>query len=94
MPSGELQEESYKNIYIYIYILHSDNNYYNMIINFFLLFIGASTFPGLRKFIADRSKTRVLALLHIAAHGLASAGCTGWGTIASFKYLYSFKFLQ
>ncbi|KAL9979660.1 hypothetical protein ACROYT_G017357 [Oculina patagonica] len=39
---------------------------------------GATTFPGLRKFIADKSQTRVLALLHIAAHGLAAAGCTGW----------------
>lgn len=38
---------------------------------------GASTFPGLRKFIAEKSQTTVLALLHIAAHGLASAGCTG-----------------
>ena len=43
------------------------------------LFSGATTFPGLRKFIADKSQTRVLSLLHIAAHGLASAGCTGWG---------------
>lgn len=37
---------------------------------------GAATFPGLRKFIAEKSKTRVLSFLHIAAHGLASAGCT------------------
>lgn len=37
---------------------------------------GATTFPGLRKFIAEKSKTRVLSLLHISAHGLASAGCT------------------
>lgn len=37
---------------------------------------GASTFPGLRKFIAEKSQTTVLALLHIAAHGLAAAGCT------------------
>ncbi|KAH9513475.1 hypothetical protein Btru_033156 [Bulinus truncatus] len=36
---------------------------------------GASTFPGLRKFIAERSKTRVYSLLHIVQHGLASAGC-------------------
>lgn len=41
--------------------------------------LGATTFPGLRKFIAEKSQTRVLSLLHIAAHGLASAGCTGWG---------------
>ncbi|XP_046370564.2 deacetylase Atu3266-like isoform X1 [Haliotis rufescens] len=37
---------------------------------------GASTFPGLRKFIAERSDTRLLAFLHIASHGLASAGCS------------------
>lgn len=36
---------------------------------------GSSTFLGLRKFIAERSKTRVLCYLHIAAHGLAAAGC-------------------
>ena len=65
-----------------------------MIINFFLLFTGASTFPGLRKFIADRSKTRVLALLHIAAHGLASAGCTGWGTASIHLNFYSKNSLQ
>ncbi|KAK2564556.1 Deacetylase [Acropora cervicornis] len=40
---------------------------------------GATTFPGLRKFIAEKSKTRVLSLLHISAHGLASAGCTSLG---------------
>ncbi|KAJ7378992.1 hypothetical protein OS493_018786 [Desmophyllum pertusum] len=44
----------------------------------FLLLSGATTFPGLRKFIADNSQTRVLSLLHIAAHGLAATGCTGW----------------
>ncbi|XP_041378420.1 deacetylase Oant_2987-like [Gigantopelta aegis] len=38
---------------------------------------GAATFAGLRKFIAEVSKTRVLAFLHIANHGLASAGCAG-----------------
>ncbi|XP_060078119.1 deacetylase Oant_2987-like [Ylistrum balloti] len=37
---------------------------------------GYSTFPGLRKFIAERSETRVLCFLHIAAHGLAAAGCS------------------
>ncbi|CAL1543798.1 unnamed protein product [Lymnaea stagnalis] len=36
---------------------------------------GSSTFPGLRKFISERSKTRVFSFLHIAQHGLASAGC-------------------
>ncbi|KAK6964983.1 deacetylase Atu3266-like isoform X1 [Biomphalaria glabrata] len=36
---------------------------------------GASTFPGLRKFIAEKSKTRVYSFLHIVQHGLASAGC-------------------
>ena len=35
------------------------------------------TFPGLRKFIAERSKTRVLAFLNIACHGMAGAGCSG-----------------
>ena len=38
---------------------------------------GATTFAGLRKFIAEKSKTRVLAFLNICMHGLASAGCTG-----------------
>ncbi|XP_064598947.1 deacetylase Atu3266-like isoform X2 [Liolophura sinensis] len=38
---------------------------------------GASTFLGLKKFIADRSHTRLLAFLHIASHGLAAAGCSG-----------------
>ena len=42
-------------------------------------YTGATTFPGLRKFIAEKSKTRVLSLLHISAHGLASAGCTSLG---------------
>ena len=42
---------------------------------------GAATFPGLRKFIAEKSKTRVLSFLHIAAHGLASAGCTASGML-------------
>ena len=28
----------------------------------------------------ERSKTRVLAFLNMALHGLASAGCTGGGT--------------
>ncbi|XP_033763537.1 LOW QUALITY PROTEIN: deacetylase Oant_2987-like [Pecten maximus] len=37
---------------------------------------GSSTFPGLRNFIAERSETRVLCFLHIAAHGLAAAGCS------------------
>lgn len=36
---------------------------------------GSSTFEGLRKYVADRSKTRVLAFLHIAQHGLAASGC-------------------
>ncbi|WAR14555.1 DEACT-like protein [Mya arenaria] len=35
---------------------------------------GASTFMGLRKYVMERSKTRVKCLLHIAMHGLASAG--------------------
>lgn len=37
---------------------------------------GSSTFEGLRKYVADNSKTRVLAFLHIAQHGLAASGCT------------------
>lgn len=41
---------------------------------------GATTLPGLREFIAKRSKTRVLAFVNIALHGLAAAGCTGSGT--------------
>lgn len=40
---------------------------------------GASTFAGLRKFIAEKSITRVLAFVHIASHGLAAAGCAGFG---------------
>ena len=47
--------------------------------NTYVVLTGASTFPGLRKFIAEVSKTRVLAFLHIARHGLASAGCTSLG---------------
>lgn len=37
---------------------------------------GATTVNGLRRFIADKAKTRVLAFLNIAAHGLAAAGCS------------------
>ena len=40
---------------------------------------GASTFNGLREFIAKKSLTRVLAFIHITMHGLASAGCSGFG---------------
>eukprot|EP00118_Oscarella_pearsei_P001627 m.7951 g.7951 ORF g.7951 m.7951 type:complete len:430 (+) comp20104_c0_seq2:30-1319(+) len=40
---------------------------------------GASTFAGLKKFIAEKCQTRLLAFLHIALHGLASAGCAGFG---------------
>ena len=38
---------------------------------------GCMTFAGLRRFIAERSETRVLAFLHVACHGLAGAGCSG-----------------
>jgi len=38
---------------------------------------GALTFPGLRHFIIERSRCQVLAFLHLAAHGLAAAGCSG-----------------
>ncbi|KAL3862486.1 hypothetical protein ACJMK2_008447 [Sinanodonta woodiana] len=38
---------------------------------------GASTFMGLRKYVVEKSSTRVLCLLHIASHGLAAAGCAG-----------------
>ncbi|KAK7481429.1 hypothetical protein BaRGS_00027385 [Batillaria attramentaria] len=38
---------------------------------------GCSTVPGLRKFIEESSTCRLLAFLHIASHGLASAGCAG-----------------
>ncbi|KAK3104680.1 hypothetical protein FSP39_007611 [Pinctada imbricata] len=37
---------------------------------------GCSTFMGFRKYIAERSRTRILCFLHIAAHGLADAGCS------------------
>ncbi len=40
---------------------------------------GAMTFAGLRRFVAERSSTRVLALLHVAAHGLAGAGVADAG---------------
>ncbi len=40
---------------------------------------GAMTFAGLRHFVAERSDTRVLCLLHIAVHGLAGAGCADAG---------------
>lgn len=36
---------------------------------------GAATFPGLKHFIMKRSNTRIKSFLHIANHGLASAGC-------------------
>ena len=49
-----------------------------------IIFSGASTFPGLRKFIVEQSKTRVRCLLHIALHGLAASGCAGGGN-DSFK---------
>ena len=38
---------------------------------------GCMTFPGLRKFICEKSQTRVLAFLNIACHGLSGAGCSG-----------------
>ena len=38
---------------------------------------GCMTFRGLRKYICEKSATRVLALLNIACHGLAGAGCAG-----------------
>ena len=38
---------------------------------------GSMTFQGLKKFICENSKTRVLAFLNIACHGLAGAGCSG-----------------
>ncbi|CAG5125653.1 unnamed protein product [Candidula unifasciata] len=41
---------------------------------------GSSTFPGLRKFIAERSKAHLYCFLHIAQHGLASAGCVTTGS--------------
>ncbi|XP_052254792.1 deacetylase EF_0837-like isoform X2 [Dreissena polymorpha] len=37
---------------------------------------GATTFMGLRKYVVERSKTRVKCLLHIALHGLAASGCS------------------
>lgn len=38
---------------------------------------GCSTLNGLRKFIRERSQCRLYAFLHIASHGLASAGLAG-----------------
>ncbi len=40
---------------------------------------GAMTLEGLRRYVCDRSRTRVLALLHVAAHGMAAAGCADAG---------------
>ena len=42
---------------------------------------GAMTFPGLERFVMEPSRTRVLAWLHLACHGLAGAACSGeeWG---------------
>ncbi|GAB1602270.1 uncharacterized protein LOC115230581, partial, partial [Argonauta hians] len=39
----------------------------------------AATFAGLRKYVAEQRKTRILSFIHIATHGLASAGCSGEG---------------
>ncbi|XP_061196886.1 deacetylase Atu3266-like [Saccostrea echinata] len=36
---------------------------------------GASTFQGLRRYVAEKCKARVLSFVHIAQHGLAAAGC-------------------
>ena len=41
---------------------------------------GCGTINGLRKFIAEKSQTRVFAFIHLAGHGLANAGCAGHGT--------------
>lgn len=40
---------------------------------------GSATIAGLRHYVAASSQTRVLAMLNISAHGLASAGMSGMG---------------
>ncbi|XP_032222352.1 deacetylase Oant_2987-like [Nematostella vectensis] len=40
---------------------------------------GATTFQGLCKYVAEKSQTRVFAFVHVANHGLSSAGCTKEG---------------
>ena len=51
---------------------------------------GAGTLAGLAHFIRDQSKTRVLAFVHVAAHGLAAAGCAGFGKdfVVKFENFY------
>jgi dihydroorotase len=40
---------------------------------------GATTLLGLRKYVMERCSTRLLSFLNISLHGLASAGCSGFG---------------
>ncbi len=44
-----------------------------------ILLAGATTYPGFQKYVVESCETRVYTLLHIALHGLASAGCAGIG---------------
>jgi len=55
---------------------------------------GASTFPGLRKFIMNTSKTRVLALVNIALQGLAWAGMAGIGKGGELDSLHQVRHLH
>lgn len=42
---------------------------------------------GLEKYVKDACKTRLFALVHIAAHGLASSGCAGDGKSVFFTVI-------
>ena len=69
-----------------------DWDYMRKITIVFFCFPGESTFPGLRKFIAEKSHTRVLCFLHIAQHGLAASGCTSGGN-ANYLFFYLHTFI-
>ena len=60
----------------------------------FCLLSGCDTFQGLRKFIMEKNVTRVLAFLHIAAHGLAGAGCSADGKILHPIFFIYFQILH
>ena len=54
---------------------------------------GCMTLPGLRKFIVEKSQTRILALLNIACHGMAGAGCSGTDFGPGGKELFTMQIL-
>lgn len=69
-----------------------DWDYMRKITIVFFCFPGESTFPGLRKFIAEKSHTRVLCFLHIAQHGLAASGCTSGGNANYLFFIFILLF--